>query len=518
MNLPRSSGMLLHISSLPGRYGIGTLGDEAYEFADTLKRAGQRYWQILPIGPVVGAFGFSPYASPSTFAGNPLFISIERMINESWCALTCGTDEFAQDHFVDFERVVSHRAQFFAEAARQFFSGASGSEKKEFDRFCAGQADWLDDYALYMALSVKHGTFNWLMWDTPVARREPAALARERKELEEEIRIHLFVQYQFFRQWKALREYCNDNGIELIGDIPIYITLDGADAWANPEILDLDPETGAPLAVAGVPPDYFSETGQRWGNPLYWWHDEKDALREETLSWWKRRISHLKDMVDIVRIDHFRGFESFWSVPADEETAVNGEWVPGPGMPFFSWLRSELGDLPLIAEDLGVITPEVKALRDGLGLPGMKILQFAFDFNAKNEYLPHNIETPNCLLYTGTHDNNTTNGWFYGTELSDDARAYVLEYIGSERFNDFHWQLIRLAYMSVARLVIVPVQDMLGYGHEFRMNTPGTAHGNWGWKLVPGEITDEMVARIARMTALYNRSAEAEESARNGRD
>jgi 4-alpha-glucanotransferase len=283
-----------------------------------------------------------------------------------------------------------------------FFSGASGSEKKEFDRFCAGQADWLDD------LRALHGAFRkarniqlayvGYAGCTQGARRACAGAKRAG----EEIRIHLFVQYQFFRQWKALREYCNDNGIELIGDIPIYITLDGADAWANPEILDLATETGAPLAVAGVPPDYFSETGQRWGNPLYRWHDEKGALREETLSWWKRRISRMKDMVDIVRIDHFRGFESFWSVPADEETAVNGEWVPGPGMPFFLWLRSELGDLPLIAEDLGVITPEVKALRDGLGLPGMKILQFAFDFNAKNEYLPHNIETPNCLLYTGS--------------------------------------------------------------------------------------------------------------------
>ena len=503
MVFERSAGVLLHITSLPGNLGIGTLGKEAMEFADLLVSAGQSYWQILPIGPAVSVFGYSPYATISAFAGNPLFISPESVAGEEWCGMAIDSTPFSHDHRVNFEQVERWRDPFFRETSRRFFLSP---ERDGYGAFCEGASSWLEDYALFAALSARFGTCFWPEWDADIAMREPKALARWRKELEGEMDYHRFLQYLFFRQWNAFREYCNTAGIKLIGDIPIYIAMESADAWANPGILDLDETTGRPLCVAGVPPDYFSSTGQRWGNPLYRWRDARGKLNPDTVVWWKKRIAHLKDMVDVVRIDHFRGFESYWSIPAEEDTAVKGEWVEGPGIEFFQRLKDGLGELPLIAEDLGVITGEVRSLRDELGLPGMKILQFAFDFNNRNEYLPHNFENHNCVLYTGTHDNNTTNGWFYGHELDNEGREYVMEYAGSIKFNDFHWQLIRLAYRSVANCVIIPAQDIMGYGAEFRMNMPGTTNGNWGWKLLPGAITPEMTSQLCRMAEMYNRA------------
>lgn len=507
MKLDRSSGALLHITSLPGKHGIGTLGPEATAFAERLRDAGMRYWQILPIGPVDAKLDYSPYASISAFAGNWHFISLDKLAGEKWFSSTPGPFPLPEDHTVPFAEAVAFKLPYLERACRDFFTGASGEEFRSFEKFIETEGYWLEDYALFSAMAEKTETTNWLEWEAGISMRKPEALNSRRKELADRIRFHSFIQFIFFKQWADFRECCRDLGIEIIGDIPIYITMESADAWSNAGILQLDDQTRLPLAVAGVPPDYFSDTGQRWGNPLYRWHQGK-ALCPETYDWWARRIRHLHRLVDIVRIDHFRGFESYWSIPADEETAVNGRWAKGPGIQFFKKLREDIGRLHLIAEDLGVITPEVEKLRDDLDLPGMRILQFAFDFNNKNYYLPHNIDNPNCILYTGTHDNNTTNGWFYGTEIDENARRYILEYLGLEEWSDFHWKLIRQAYRTVADLVIIPVQDILGFGPEFRMNRPGTAEGNWRFKLMEGSMTHDMTQRLRRMAHIYRRLPE----------
>ena len=508
MILKKSSGILLHITSFPGRCGSGTLGPEAYEVIDLLKDGGQSYLQILPIGPVSPGMAWSPYASISTFAGNPLFISPELLKEEKWFTGTDGCVECHDVHFIEYEGISAYRMSILAGACRDFFRNADDTAREIYETFCKNNSYWLDDYSLFTALSERFVTNDWTRWDKALAMRDSVALAEWREKLSERIRFHNFVQYLFFSQWSSFRAYCADKDIKIIGDIPIYITREGSDAWANPGILELDPETGLPTAVAGVPPDYFSSTGQRWGNPLYRWHDESGSLREDTLAWWIMRMRHLEKLVDVIRIDHFRGFESFWSIPADEETAENGKWIPGPGMELFKRLHSELGDLPLIAEDLGIITPEVEKLRDDLALPGMKILQFAFDYNNKNYYLPHNITNPNCVLYTGTHDNNTTNGWFYGNDLDENTRRYVMEYAGSDQFSDFHWQMIRMAYRSVASLVIIPAQDLMGYGGEYRMNKPGTVDNNWRWKLCRGEMKHPLLEKLRAMAHMYSRLPE----------
>jgi 4-alpha-glucanotransferase len=508
MRFDRSSGVLLHITSLPGSSGIGTIGKEARAFADIMKRAGFRYWQILPIGPVRDVFGYSPYATTSTFAGNSLFISLQDLAKEHWFTGYLDPSRFSEAHLIPFDEVATHSESVLRRAHESFRKNATNTEKARYQQFCDDNNEWLHDHALYSSLSVHFKNASWPEWEPAIASRKPSALQHWHNRLHDEIDFHMFIQYCFFGQWREFKQYVNDLGIDLIGDIPIYITMESSDAWAHPEILQLDPDTGLPTSVAGVPPDYFSETGQRWGNPLYRWLDGSGTLNGPVVSWWTSRIRHLRGLVDIIRVDHFRGFESYWSIPYKEETAVRGEWMEGPGGAFFETLRGELGDLPLIAEDLGLITPEVEELRDSMQFPGMRILQFAFDFNNRNTYLPHNIDNRNCILYTGTHDNNTTNGWFYGTELSDDARRYVMEYLGIENFSDFHWHMIRLAYRSVADLVILPAQDILGFGGEFRMNTPGTCHGNWGWKLVSGSITEEMIQRIRRMAAIYRREPE----------
>ncbi len=505
MILDRSCGVLLHITSLPGPHGTGTMGDEAYAFAETLRAAGQSWWQILPLGPVVTAFDYSPYASTSTFAGNPFFISLELLSRESWHDGKITPSGIPENHFIDFEKTISHWTLEMERAFGLFSHTGKSEEKKKYEAFCTESAEWLDDFALFSALTEHFKTNNWLEWDEDIAARKPEAMERWKNRLEGRIGFHAFCQFIFFDQWRRLKKHCNDLNIKLIGDIPIYINLEGADAWANPGILQLDKKTLRPQAVAGVPPDYFSETGQRWGNPLYKWQDDNGKLWEENCRWWIKRLRHLQGLMDVVRIDHFRAFEAYWSIPAKEKTAVKGKWIDGPGKKFFLRMKEDLGDLPLIAEDLGVITDGVRELRDGLGLPGMKILQFAFDINNKNEYLPHNIENPNCVIYTGTHDNNTTNGWFYGSEVDGGKRKYILDYIGSVKFSDFHWQFIRIAYMTTARLVIIPAQDIIGYGEEFRMNRPGTMGNNWRWKLTTGGITNEMVEKLNQLSGMYRR-------------
>ncbi len=507
MKLDRSSGILLHITSLPGKYGIGTLGPEAKDFAGLLKNAGMRYWQILPIGPVDAKLDYSPYASTSAFAGNWHFISLERLAEEEWFSGSMASFPVKEGYAVSFEDVIRHKLPVLVKACDDFFAKAGDDDMQRYERFCKSEAYWLNDFALFSAAAEHEGTTDWLAWDPDLSMREAKALNRWKERLAMEIRFHSFIQFLFFRQWAGFRESCRDMGIEIIGDIPIYVTMESADAWANPDILMLDEKTRRPISVAGVPPDYFSNTGQRWGNPLYRWK-QGAALSQETFQWWARRISHLDKLVDIIRIDHFRGFESYWSIPSVEKTAVNGKWIKGPGTQFFKKLREEIGHLHLIAEDLGVITPEVEKLRDGLGLPGMRILQFAFDFNNKNYYLPHNIDNRNCILYTGTHDNNTSNGWFYGSEIDEDTRRYVMEYLGIEDWSGFHWKLIRQAYRSVADLVIIPAQDILGFGPEFRMNRPGTTDGNWRFKLKDGSITSEITQRLRKMAQIYTRLPE----------
>ena len=505
MILERSCGVLLHITSLPGPHGTGTMGDEAYAFAETLRESGQSWWQILPLGPVAPAFDYSPYATTSTFSGNPFFISLELLSREKWHDGTISPSGTTEDHFVDFDTVTAHLEREMTRACGLFFKSAGADEMKRYDAFCTDSAEWLDDFVLFSALAEHFKTNNWLDWDAEIAARETVAMKSWGERLKDRVRFHRFAQFVFFDQWSRLKKHCNELGVGIIGDIPIYINLEGADAWANPEILQLDKKTLRPRAVAGVPPDYFSETGQRWGNPLYAWQDDNGKLCEKTCLWWIKRLRHLQGLTDIVRIDHFRAFEAYWSIPEKEKTAVKGKWIDGPGKEFFLRLKEGLGELNLIAEDLGVITDGVRELRDGLELPGMKILQFAFDINNKNEYLPHNIENPNCVIYTGTHDNNTTNGWFYGSEVDADKRKYVLDYIGSVKFSDFHWQFIRTAYMTTARLVIIPAQDIPGYGEEFRMNIPGTMGNNWRWKLTSEGITGEMTARLNNLAGMYRR-------------
>lgn len=511
MTIRRSSGLLMHITSLPGKHGIGTMGREAHDFVDLLKEGGQGYWQILPVGPVASVFGYSPYSSFSSFAGNYLFINLEMLQKEEWMR-TYIMSELPRDlhnDFVDFDRIISFKRPLLESLAVNFFKYAEDESIQEFERFCKESGQWLEDYALFMAAAEHYNSFNWLTWDEDIRLRKPGALEKWGKELKTKVDFHKFVQFVFFRQWFALKKYANERGIKFIGDIPIYVTFDSAETWANPGIFQLDKKTFRPLKVAGVPPDYFSKTGQLWGNPLYQWH-QNGNLNQETLDWWANRFNHAFQLFDISRVDHFKGFESYWAVPAEEETAVNGQWEKGPGAAFFKELKKILAgkqsNLPLIAEDLGVITPKVEKLRDDLGLPGMKILQFAFDFNKKNPYLPHNYKTTNCVVYTGTHDNNTTNGWFYEHEIDENTRNYVMEYLRIDHRHEFHWQLINLALRSTADLAILPTQDILGYAGKFRMNTPGKLRDNWTWKLTPGCLTPEVIHRLKRMCVLYNRA------------
>jgi len=511
MQLERSSGLLLHITSLPGPCGIGTLGPEARRFCDMLKIGGQHYWQILPFGPVEPHMGYSPYASPSAFAGNDLLISLELLADYPWYPITPADLPRSDEDFIDFDAVCCIKRPLLARAEQGFFTSAPDNELLAYEHFVSRNAGWLDDYTLFTALAEHFGTNTWLGWPSPIAERTETALAEWRDRLSARIRYHCFIQYIFFSQWQDLKRYCNDRDVQLIGDIPIYITFESADAWANPGIFEFDSLTGAPARVSGVPPDYFSETGQRWGNPLYRWHaDHGHRLHPATMAWWVKRISHLNTMVDLLRIDHFRAFESYWSISVDSQTAIDGHWVEGPGLVFFEQLQTALGNLNLIAEDLGIITPAVEKLREQSGLPGMKVLQFAFDRNNRNCFLPHTYSETNCIVYTGTHDNNTINGWFYGNEIDNDTRNYVMDYIGTNTFSDFHWAMIRLAMQTVAHLTIFPVQDVLGYGSELRMNRPGTlgAH-NWIWKLRRYSLSKEHMQRLRHLCNLYNRTPES---------
>lgn len=495
---PRSSGILLHPTSLPGRYGIGDLGEWAYRFVDWLEAAGQTIWQVLPLGPT--SYGDSPYQCLSAFAGNPNLISLDMLVTEGWL-----TPEELADvpdfpvHLVDFGEVITYHNLVLSLAYKRFEESATTEQLMAFSEWTGQNAYWLEDFALFAALKDHNGGQPWPEWPEEQALRHPDALDAARLEFERMIAERRFRQWVFFTQWYALKAYANSKNIRLVGDIPIFVAHDSADVWANRDSFYLD-EAGHPTVIAGVPPDYFSPTGQRWGNPLYRW----DKMADNNFSWWISRIRTNLATVDMVRIDHFRGFEAYWEVPASETTAVRGRWVPGPGIDFFNVVQSELGSLPIIAEDLGLITPGVVALRDGLGLPGMKILQFAFGGSGgENSFLPHN-HIPNCVVYTGTHDNNTTVGWWQSGEATPDIRGYLQEYIG-HTLSNANWELMRVGMSSVAHTFITPMQDVWGFGEDTRMNTPGRESGNWGWRFTADWLAHPARERLAHMTRIYGR-------------
>lgn len=494
----RASGVLLHPTSLPSRFGIGDLGEKAYQFVDFLAKSDQQIWQILPIGPT--GYGNSPYLSYSALAGNPLLISPDLLQQQGLLTEEelRHLPEFPLD-LVEFERVIDTKMPLLRKASDRFKDRGSPVED-EFKSFCNSQNDWLSDYALFMSLKQAHGGKGWNQWPKDIASRQPEAMAKWAAELADEILFHKFVQYQFFSQWKKLKHYANQKGIKLFGDIPIYVAHDSVDVWAHKAIFRLDPETGGAALMAGVPPDYFSETGQLWGNPVYNW----DELERTDFKWWIRRVEAILEYVDIVRIDHFRGFQAYWAVPQGETTAMSGTWLEAPGDKFFQILDQQLGKLPIVAEDLGVITPEVEALRDKFNFPGMKILQFAFDDDRTNGFLPYNYTDRNCIVYTGSHDNNTTVGWF--NERSPEANAKVIDYLGCLCDDGIHWAMIRLALSSVGNTVVLPFQDILGLGSDAKMNTPSKAEGNWSWRCRAEAFNDELSGRLKYLTYLYGRT------------
>ncbi len=504
MDLPRCSGLLLHVTSLPSRFGIGDLGPAAYRFADLLAGARQRVWQMLPVGPV--GLGHSPYASPSTFAGNPLLLSPDVLRDEGLLHADdlAGAPAFADDH-VDFERVAPYKYPLLERAFDRFEAHADDAAHAAFEGFCEAHAAWLDDYALFAALRDAHEG-GWTGWPDGLARRDADALARAREALARPVQRHAFWQFLFERQWQALRAHCRRRRLHLLGDLPIYVAHDSADVWADPALFHLD-EAGNPTVVAGVPPDYFSATGQRWGNPLYRW----DRMQRDGFAWWIRRIEAALRRFDLLRLDHFRAFAAFWEVPAEEETAIRGRWVEAPGEALFEHVESALGRLPLLAENLGLITDEVTALMARFALPGMAVLQFGFGDDAGSEHLPHNY-TPETAAYTGTHDNDTLVGWWrLEAEHMTRQRAYARHYLGlrPEDEQGVHWHGIRLLMASVARLVVTPVQDVLGLGSDARMNTPGRASGNWTWRLRPDafeRLEGEPARRLRTLTQTYGRT------------
>jgi len=503
----RASGILLHPTSLPARLGIGDLGKEAYRFADFLAETGQRLWQTLPLGPT--GYGNSPYQCLSVFAGNPLLVSLEKLVEDGF--LDAGDLDSAASFprgRVDYAAVAAFKLPMLNRSFEIFLNKASANERQEFEAFSQRNSSWLETYCLYMALKDVHGLAAWNAWDEDVRKRLPKSLERWSSELTREMGQHRYHQYQFFKQWSELKKYCNERGIRFVGDMGIFVALDSAEVWSHPEMFYLD-DNGRPSVVAGVPPDYFSRTGQLWGNPLYRW----DVMAEDDYQWWIDRFRATHALVDIIRLDHFRGFEKYWEVPGTDTTAMNGRWVSGPGAEFFKCVRKTLGALPIIAEDLGVITPEVDALRDEFGFPGMRVLQFAFGSDPKaDDYKPHNYPR-NCVVYTGTHDNNTTIGWLRQVDAEDSTqtrqereteRRLALNYAGTDG-RELNWDFIRLALMSVADNTVTPMQDVLGLGGEARMNLPGTTQGNWCWRFLPEMLTDEIKTRLKELTAIYGR-------------
>lgn len=497
MHFARSSGILLHPTSLPGPFGSGDFGPSAYHFVDWLAVAGQTLWQMLPLGGI--GPGNSPYMSSSAFAGNVLLIDLEALHAQGWLEqheLTPHPDFLP--HRLDYGLTHQYRMDRLRRAAARFFR--TSSAESDFLAFCAEERGWLDDYALFMALADRNGWADWCNWEPRLARRDKRALTKASTELAQEIAFWKFCQWCFFRQWHKLKRYANERGVQIIGDIPIFIAYQSAEVWANQHLFKLDQQR-RPSVVAGVPPDFFSETGQRWGNPLYHW----PAHEKEGFAWWIERIRKTIAQVDIVRIDHFRGFAGYWEIPADEPTAVNGCWKPGPGAKLFEAIHHALGKLPVIAEDLGVITPDVTALREQFELPGMRILQFAFGDDAGNAFLPHNYQ-PNTVVYGGTHDNDTAVGWF--ASATPHERAFACKYLGCDG-HEIHWNLIHAASQSVAVFAIHAFQDVLGLGGEHRMNLPGKPEGYWEWRFSWDQVQPWHAERMYELSAVHGRCSMA---------
>lgn len=496
----RASGILLHITSLPSAFGIGDLGPEAYRFVDFLEHAGQKCWQVLPLNPINPGAGNSPYNSPSAYAGNSLFISPELLEEDGLLSKSdlVSIPKFSKTQ-VDYQAVIFYKNELFNTAFRNFKNKGNDVEQS-FSEFCSRNSNWLDDYALFKSLKSRFDQKIWTDWQKNIRDRQPDALRSFGEKLKEPIEYEKFLQFVFFQQWSKLKQYCEDHSVEIIGDVPYYVSLDSVEVWKNHSIFKLD-EKGNPTQVAGVPPDYFSKTGQLWGNPVYRW----DLLKEQDFQWWIQRIEHNLSMCHWIRIDHFRGFVGYWEVAAMEKTAINGTWVKAPAEDFLNSLLRKNPRLPIIAEDLGVITDDVKEIIQKFNLPGMKILLFAFDESLpRNPYAPHN-HIQNCLIYTGTHDNNTIRGWF-DEEASKETKARLFHYLGRKVKKEvIHWEFIRMALSSVADLAIIPMQDVLGLKSDAKMNKPGTANGNWKWRLQPDQITEALIQKLRAMTEIYGR-------------
>ena len=499
----RASGILAHISSLPSPYGIGDIGFSSYRFIDFLKTSGQGYWQILPTNPTSQIFDNSPYMSVSAFAGSPLLISPELIAERGWLDESeLKQPEHVSPHLTNYTAVTQYKEELLRTAFKRF----SLDMNDEYIDFC-GATSWLDDYALFMTLKSVFKGNPWSLWPNDLAKHHPTSLTKAKNQFPRLFEYYRFEQFVFFSQWSLLKSYAQKNNIRLIGDIPIYIGLDSADVWANQDLFELDPATRNPLRVSGVPPDYFSRKGQHWGNPLYRWNSKDPLIRQNLLEWWIDRFSAVFDQVDCARIDHFRGFESFWAIPDGEKTAINGTWVKGPGSAFFKKIQKRIGPLDIIAEDLGEITEKVIKLRETTGYPGMKVLQFGFDGNPDNPFLPHNYTTSNCVVYTGTHDNDTTLGWYLSSHLDDPLRSKVKKMANRVHgdASPIHEDMIYLAYSSIASLAIIPLQDLLGFGSDCRMNIPGVAAGNWKWRCSAEFLTEERASWLKTMTERFGR-------------
>ena len=489
----RTSGVLMPISSIPSPYGIGTMGKQARKFVDFLVRGGQKYWQILPICPT--SYGDSPYQSFSSFAGNPYFIDLEYLCKDKLLTKKeCESFQWGSNpKYVDYGIMYESRYALL----RKVYARFTKKEPQDFEKFCENEKQWLDDYALFMALKDANGGQAWSNWDKSLRLREKKAMEEATEKYSEEIRFYKMLQYLFYQQWNALKTYANEAGIEIIGDVPIYVAGDSADVWANPDQFYLD-ENLEPIEVAGCPPDAFSDDGQLWGNPLFRW----DVMKKDGYTWWTRRIKAMSELYDIIRIDHFRGFDSFYAIPAKDDTAKNGQWKQGPGMDLFCELEKKLGKLPIIVEDLGFLTPSVHKLLKDSGFPGMKVIQFAFDSREESDYLPHTY-TNHCVVYTGTHDNDTVMGWMKTAPKA--SVKYAKEYLNLTKEEGYNWGMMRAAWSSVADMAIVPMQDILGLGSEARINTPSTLGNNWKWRATPEQIDAKVAKKLYHYMQMYGR-------------
>lgn len=495
----RTSGILMHISSLPSPYGIGTMGKEARKFVDFLDKAGQTYWQILPICPT--SYGDSPYQSFSSFAGNPYFIDLDYLCKDKLLTKKeCLSYEWGENpEFVEYGTLYENRFPLLKKAYQRFKKALPD----DFADFCEKNSDWLDDYALFMALKDANGGVAWFEWEKDLKLRKPSEIEKAKEEFADDVEFWKMLQYLFFKQWTELKAYANEKGIQIIGDVPIYVAGDSADVWANPGQFYLD-ENLDPIDVSGCPPDAFSDDGQLWGNPLFRW----DAMKKDGYTWWTKRIKAMSELYDVVRIDHFRGFDSYYAIPAKDKTAKNGEWREGPGMDLFNTLEKKLGRLNIIVEDLGYLTPSVKQLLKDTGFPGMKLIQFAFDSREESDYLPHTYQK-NCVVYTGTHDNDTIMGWF--KTAPKESVKYAKEYLRLNKEEGYNWGTMKAVWGCVGDMAIVPMQDILGIGSEGRMNTPSTLGMNWKWRAVDGQITSALAKKVCKNMEIYCRKRKTKE-------